>query len=93
MTTDNTCVAGTVTGNGARPLRQSADLRGRGPGPPRTCGPHSAQFGELVRFSKHTVASVELGRRMPDESFVERAEEVLGNTARAAQGGPIPCPW
>ncbi|MBL1100919.1 helix-turn-helix domain-containing protein [Streptomyces coffeae] len=38
------------------------------------------EFGELVRFSKHTVASVELGRRMPDESFVERAEEVLGNT-------------
>lgn len=37
-------------------------------------------FGELVRFSKHTVASVELGRRMPDASFVERAEEVLGNT-------------
>ncbi|WP_309093501.1 helix-turn-helix transcriptional regulator, partial [Streptomyces sp.] len=24
------------------------------------------EFGELVRFSKHTVASVELGRRMPD---------------------------
>ncbi|WP_435243363.1 helix-turn-helix domain-containing protein [Streptomyces cucumeris] len=39
-----------------------------------------AEFGELVRFSKHTVASVELGRRMPDESFVERAEEALGNT-------------
>lgn len=39
-----------------------------------------AEFGELVRFSKHTVESVELGRRMPDESFVERAEEVLGNT-------------
>ncbi|MDX3232397.1 helix-turn-helix transcriptional regulator [Streptomyces sp. ME19-01-6] len=39
-----------------------------------------AQFGELVRFSKHTVESVELGRRMPDESFVERAEGVLGNT-------------
>ncbi|WP_406715573.1 Scr1 family TA system antitoxin-like transcriptional regulator [Streptomyces althioticus] len=38
------------------------------------------QFGELVRFSKHTVESVELGRRMPDASFVERAEEVLGNT-------------
>jgi hypothetical protein len=33
-----------------------------------------------VRFSKHTVASVELGRRMPDPTFVERAEEVLGNT-------------
>lgn len=39
-----------------------------------------AQFAELVRYSKHTVESVELGRRMPDESLVERAEEVLGNT-------------
>lgn len=39
-----------------------------------------AEFAERVRFSKHTVASVELGRRMPDESFVERAEEALGNT-------------
>ncbi|MFJ7290534.1 helix-turn-helix domain-containing protein [Streptomyces collinus] len=39
-----------------------------------------AEFAALVRFSKHTVESVELGRRMPDESFVERAEEVLGNT-------------
>ncbi|MER5787218.1 helix-turn-helix transcriptional regulator [Streptomyces sp. NPDC001980] len=38
------------------------------------------EFGERVRFSKHTVASVELGRRMPDESFVEAAEEALGNT-------------
>jgi hypothetical protein len=37
-------------------------------------------FGEQVHFSKHTVESVELGRRMPDESFVERAEEALGNT-------------
>ncbi|MCT7354174.1 helix-turn-helix domain-containing protein [Streptomyces sp. 15-116A] len=38
------------------------------------------QFAELVRYSKHTVASVELGRRMPDAAFVERAEEALGNT-------------
>lgn len=38
------------------------------------------KFGEPVRFSKHTVESVELGRRMPDASFVERAEEALGNT-------------
>ncbi|MFJ4814013.1 Scr1 family TA system antitoxin-like transcriptional regulator [Streptomyces sp. NPDC088801] len=46
------------------------------------------EFGELVMFSKHTVASVELGRRMPDPVFVERAEEALGNTGalqRAAQ--------
>ncbi|MFJ5259546.1 helix-turn-helix domain-containing protein [Streptomyces sp. NPDC088387] len=38
------------------------------------------EFGRRVQFSKHTVASVELGRRMPDPTFVERAEEVLGNT-------------
>ncbi|NSC23387.1 helix-turn-helix domain-containing protein [Streptomyces albus subsp. chlorinus] len=38
------------------------------------------EFGKLVGFSKHTVESVELGRRMPDEVFVERAEEALGNT-------------
>ncbi|WP_435280806.1 helix-turn-helix domain-containing protein [Streptomyces koelreuteriae] len=38
------------------------------------------EFGELVRFSKHTVASVELGRRMPDPTFVTRAEEALGMT-------------
>ncbi|MFF3285644.1 helix-turn-helix domain-containing protein [Streptomyces sp. NPDC003023] len=37
-------------------------------------------FGDRVRYSKHTVESVELGRRMPDEAFVERAEEALGNT-------------
>ena len=45
-------------------------------------------FAPLVRFSKHTVASIELGRRMPDPSFVERAEEALGNTGalrKAAQ--------
>ncbi|MGK4907225.1 helix-turn-helix domain-containing protein [Streptomyces sp. PHES57] len=39
-----------------------------------------AELATLVRFSKHTVASVELGRRMPDEEFVERAELALGNT-------------
>lgn len=38
------------------------------------------QFGEMVRFSQHTVESVELGRRMPDAYFVERAEAALGNT-------------
>ncbi|WP_242483254.1 helix-turn-helix transcriptional regulator [Streptomyces sp. HSG2] len=38
------------------------------------------EFGTRVRFSKHTVESVELGRRMPDEAFVERAEDALGNT-------------
>ncbi|GAQ61938.1 helix-turn-helix domain-containing protein [Streptomyces scabiei] len=38
------------------------------------------QFAPLVRFSVHTVASIELGRRMADEVFVERADEVLGGT-------------
>lgn len=39
-----------------------------------------ADLGARVSYSKHTVESVELGRRMPDEAFVERAEEALGNT-------------
>jgi transcriptional regulator with XRE-family HTH domain len=46
------------------------------------------EFGGLVGFSKHTVVSVELGRRMPDVDFVEAAETVLGNTGalrRAAE--------
>ncbi|MFE6283703.1 Scr1 family TA system antitoxin-like transcriptional regulator [Streptomyces sp. NPDC057877] len=46
------------------------------------------EFADRVRYSKHTVASVELGRRMPDAVFVERAEEALGNTGalrRAAE--------
>ncbi|WP_432742961.1 helix-turn-helix domain-containing protein [Streptomyces sp. JH002] len=38
------------------------------------------ELAERVRYSRHTVESVELGRRMPDEAFVERAEEALGNT-------------
>ncbi|GKQ40367.1 helix-turn-helix transcriptional regulator [Streptomyces sp. A012304] len=38
------------------------------------------EFGRLVGFSKHTVASVELGRRMPDVDFVEAAETATGNT-------------
>jgi transcriptional regulator with XRE-family HTH domain len=46
------------------------------------------EFGSRVGFSKHTVASVELGRRMPDEDFVEAAEGALGNTGalRSAAG-------
>ncbi|MFF9347794.1 Scr1 family TA system antitoxin-like transcriptional regulator [Streptomyces sp. NPDC014734] len=39
-----------------------------------------AELAALVRYSKHTVESIELGRRMADEAFVERAEEALGNT-------------
>ncbi|MBO8201363.1 helix-turn-helix domain-containing protein [Streptomyces smyrnaeus] len=39
-----------------------------------------AELATRVRFSKHTVESVELGRRMPDDEFVERAEAALGNT-------------
>ncbi|MBU8549434.1 helix-turn-helix domain-containing protein [Streptomyces sp. Babs14] len=38
------------------------------------------EFASLVSFSKHTVESVELGRRMPDLALVERSEEALGNT-------------
>ncbi|MEU1215426.1 helix-turn-helix transcriptional regulator [Streptomyces sp. NPDC005790] len=38
------------------------------------------EFGARVQYSKHTVESVELGRRMADEAFVEHAEEATGNT-------------
>lgn len=38
------------------------------------------ELGARVRYSKHTVESVELGRRMPDDAFIERAEQALGNT-------------
>ncbi|MFF3499851.1 Scr1 family TA system antitoxin-like transcriptional regulator [Streptomyces sp. NPDC003247] len=46
------------------------------------------EFSGLVRFSKHTVASVEQGRRMPDRDFVERAEEALGNTGALRKAAP-----
>ncbi|WP_405873946.1 Scr1 family TA system antitoxin-like transcriptional regulator [Streptomyces sp. NBC_00005] len=39
-----------------------------------------ADLAARVQYSKHTVESVELGRRMPDAAFVDRAEEVTGNT-------------
>ncbi|GGL68157.1 transcriptional regulator [Streptomyces fumigatiscleroticus] len=48
------------------------------------------EFGERVCFSKHTVASVELGRRMPDAAFVERAEEVFGNTGALRRAATHP---
>ncbi|MDH6519453.1 transcriptional regulator with XRE-family HTH domain [Streptomyces sp. SAI-135] len=46
------------------------------------------EFADLVRFSKHTVASVELGRRMPDRDFVERGEAATGNTGALRQAAP-----
>ena len=46
------------------------------------------EFGDLVGLSKHTVASVELGRRMPDPDFAERAETVLGNTGALRKAAP-----
>jgi transcriptional regulator with XRE-family HTH domain len=38
------------------------------------------ELGERIGYSKHTVASVELGRRMPDAAFLEGTEEATGNT-------------
>ncbi|MFF3729800.1 Scr1 family TA system antitoxin-like transcriptional regulator [Streptomyces sp. NPDC002476] len=46
------------------------------------------EFGRAVRFSKHTVASIEQGRRMPDDDFVERAEAALGNTGALRKAAP-----
>ncbi|WP_282693389.1 helix-turn-helix transcriptional regulator [Streptomyces sp. CC208A] len=48
-----------------------------------------AEFAELVRFSKHTVESVELGRRMPDEAFVDRGDSALGNTGALRRSAPF----
>ncbi|MFI6686185.1 helix-turn-helix domain-containing protein [Streptomyces sp. NPDC050485] len=45
-------------------------------------------FAPLVGYSKHTVASVELGRRMPDPEFIERAEPALGNTGALRKSAP-----
>ncbi|WP_155057831.1 helix-turn-helix domain-containing protein [Streptomyces blattellae] len=46
------------------------------------------EFASAVRYSKHTVASVEQGRRMPDGDFVERAEEATGNTGALRRAAP-----
>jgi len=46
------------------------------------------EFGDLIGYSKHTVASVELGRRMPDPAFVDKADEVLGNTGALRRSAP-----
>ncbi|MEU1803667.1 helix-turn-helix transcriptional regulator [Streptomyces sp. NPDC019937] len=81
MTIDDACVAG--DGDWGREPDPSDSLRTFGAvlqALREHAGLSRAEFGELVRFSKHTVESVELGRRMPEEAFVERSEEVLGNT-------------
>ncbi|MFK0155117.1 Scr1 family TA system antitoxin-like transcriptional regulator [Streptomyces sp. NPDC090493] len=44
------------------------------------------EFGARVHMSKHSVASIELGRRLADQSFVEAAEGVLGNTGALRRG-------
>ena len=43
-------------------------------------------FGARIGLSKHTIASIELGRRMPDPDFAERAEPLLGNTGALRKG-------
>ncbi|MET3982527.1 helix-turn-helix transcriptional regulator [Streptomyces sp. PvR034] len=46
------------------------------------------EFGARIGYSKHTVASVEQGRRMPDLDFLERAEPVLGGTGVLRKAAP-----
>ncbi|MDX2526845.1 helix-turn-helix domain-containing protein [Streptomyces europaeiscabiei] len=46
------------------------------------------ELADVIGYSKHMVASVELGRRMPDAALVEGVDRALGNTGalvRAAQ--------
>ncbi|MEU6142233.1 helix-turn-helix transcriptional regulator [Streptomyces sp. NPDC047081] len=45
------------------------------------------ELGDRVGFSKHTIASVELGRRMPDPVLVEGSEEATGNTGALRKAG------
>ncbi|OKJ77765.1 DNA-binding protein [Streptomyces sp. CB02460] len=45
-------------------------------------------FGALVGYSKHTIASIEQGRRMPEPGFVQSAEPVLGNTGALRKAAP-----
>jgi transcriptional regulator with XRE-family HTH domain len=81
MTTENVEVTG--DGDGEREPGPSDSLRTFGAvvqALREHAGFSRVAFGERVRFSRHTVESVELGRRMPDDTFVERAEEILGNT-------------
>ncbi|MEU5643517.1 helix-turn-helix domain-containing protein [Streptomyces milbemycinicus] len=89
MTTDNPCGAG--DGEWEREPDPSDSLRTFGAvvqALREHAGLSRVEFAELVRFSKHTVESVELGRRMPDESFVERGEEALGNTGALRKSAP-----
>ncbi|WP_328902403.1 helix-turn-helix domain-containing protein [Streptomyces sp. NBC_00441] len=46
------------------------------------------EFGKRVGYSKHTIASIEQGRRMPERGFVESAEPVLGNTGALRKAAP-----
>lgn len=46
------------------------------------------EFGALVGYSKHTIASIEQGRRWPERGFVESAEPVLGNTGALRKAAP-----
>lgn len=38
------------------------------------------EFGSRMGFSRHMIASIEQGRRMPDSDFPERADPLLGGT-------------
>ncbi|MEU2598137.1 helix-turn-helix transcriptional regulator [Streptomyces hirsutus] len=82
MVDEGAAGTGGATGAGGEP-ESSDSLRTFGAvvqGLREHAGLSREEFGALVRYSKHTVASVELGRRMPDAAFVARAEEALGNT-------------
>ncbi|MGW9344225.1 helix-turn-helix domain-containing protein [Streptomyces albidoflavus] len=46
------------------------------------------EFAARVGYSRHTVASIEQGRRMPDLDFVERAETALGDTGALRRAAP-----
>lgn len=46
------------------------------------------EFGRQMRLSKHSIASIEQGRRLPDPDFAERAEPLLGDTGALRNAQP-----
>nr|WSX76824.1 helix-turn-helix domain-containing protein [Streptomyces sp. NBC_00899] len=82
MTANSTGGGGSGTGAGGEP-EHSDSLRTFGAfvqALREHAGLSREEFGGLVGLSKHTVTSIEVGRRMPDPDFVERAEPLLGDT-------------
>ncbi|CAG7606011.1 helix-turn-helix domain-containing protein [Actinacidiphila bryophytorum] len=80
MTANGTGGGGTVSGGEPEPSDSLRTFGAFVQALREHAGMSREEFGTLMGLSKHTVTSIEVGRRMPDPDFVERAEPLLGNT-------------